>query len=114
MADLGLLAGAFAGQDLFAAAAMDAPAAAVGDLADLLDVHVGYVARIADDDPLRLAVALPARVDVSAAVEPQPVQPARDRAHAAVEAVTGGQFVGDAPSGPLMPTPPGLDHLDHP
>src|SRR5699024_3886214 len=45
-----LLVGALAGESLLAAAAMGPPAAAVGNLTDLLDVHVNHVAGIAGGD----------------------------------------------------------------
>ena len=50
VADLLLLLISLAGEDLFAAAAVGPPAAAVGDLPDLLHVHVDHVAGVAGND----------------------------------------------------------------
>lgn len=58
------------------------------------------------------AVVLPAGVQVSAAGDPQPVQPARDcpdRAGVPLD----GQFVGDPARGAFVLPPPGIDQLDH-
>ena len=113
VADL-LLVGAFAGEGLFAAAAVGPPAAAVGDLPDLLHVHVDHVARVAGDDLPWSAKVLAVWGDVADPIQSEPVQPARHRSHATAEAVPVGELAGDTARGPLLRPSPGLDQLEHP
>jgi hypothetical protein len=75
---------AFAAADrlfgLLAAAAMDPPAAAVGDDTDFLDVEVDHVTWPASMDPSGLAVVLTGRVEEPAPVQAQVDQVPADRA----------------------------------
>ena len=68
-------ASAFAATDgllgLGAAAAVDPPAAAVGDDTDLFHVNVDHMTGPAGTDATRCAVVLTGRVEVPAAVEPE-------------------------------------------
>lgn len=80
-------------------------------LADLLHVQVEHVAREAGDDLPVLSVVLPCRVEVSAAGDPQPLQPSADSADAVVVAAAG-EFQGDAASRPLAVPSPGVDELE--
>src|SRR5215213_2258597 len=92
-------------------ATVGAPAAAVGDAPDLLDVQVHHVAGVAGGDPPDRAVGLPVGVDVAAPVDPQPHQPPADRGQEHL--VPGaGQLEVDLAGGPLVRAAPGLDLLD--
>src|SRR5699024_8758793 len=87
VADL-LLMSALARQGLVAAAAVGPPAAAVGNLPDLLHVHVDHVHGVAGDDLPWAAQVLPLRSDVPDPVQAQAVQPARHSPHAAADVVS--------------------------
>ena len=60
-------------------ASVDPPATTVGDLPELLHIQVDQVPGEGRGDRCRVAVVLPAGVQVFASGDPQPVQPARDR-----------------------------------
>jgi len=94
------------------AAAVGAPAAAVGDPPDLLHVQMHHVAGIAGGDPARHPVVRPVGVEVGAPADPEPDQPPPDRGDGD-PVVAAAQLGGDLPGGPLVLPPPGLDQLDH-
>ena len=93
------------------AAAVESPAAAVGDLADLLHVQVEHVAGEAGDDLPALAVVLPGRVEVPAAGDPKALQPAPDGPDAVVVAA-GGELESDAAGRPFVLSSPGVDEFE--
>src|SRR5699024_2519657 len=99
---------------LVAAAAVGPPAAAVGNLPDLLHVHVDHVPGVAGDDLPWAAQVLPLRSDVPDPVQAQAVQPARHSPHAAAAVVSVGELAGDPAGGPPPLPPPVLDQRDYP
>src|SRR5690625_1796574 len=109
-----LLVSALACQRLVAAAAVGPPAATVGDLPDLLHVHVDHVPRVAGDDLARPAQILALGSDVADPIQPEAVQPARHSPHAALNTVPFGELTSDPACGPLLVPSPLLDQLDHP
>src|SRR5690625_1511292 len=113
VADL-LLMSALARQGLVAAAAVGPPAAAVGNLPDLLHVHVDHVPGVAGDDLARPAQILALGSDVADPIQPEAVQPARHSPHAAADVVSVGELAGDPAGGPLPFPSPVLDQLDYP
>ena len=108
-----LLVSALPRQCLLAAAALGPPAAAVGDLPDLLHVHVDHVPRIAGGDLPWSAQVFPVRSDVSDPVKAEPVQPAGHGPNSAVGVVPVGELAGDPSGRPLLHAPQVLDQL-HP
>src|SRR5699024_1155567 len=93
------------------AAAVESPASTGGDLSDLLHVQVDHVTREAGDDLPGLAVVLTGRVEVSAAGDPEALQPAPDGADAVMVAATG-ELECDAAGRPLLFSPPGVDEFE--
>lgn len=93
---------------LLAAAVVDLPANAVGDLPDLLPVLVDHMHGIPGGDP-----AVPAG-DVVLVVQALAVEASHDRADAAADLVNVGELTGDAASGSLVLALPRLDLLEQP
>src|SRR5699024_2031313 len=94
-----LLMSALARQGLGAAAAVGPPAAAVGNLPDLLHVHVDHVPGVAGDDLARPAQILALGSDVADPIQPEAVQPARHSPHAALNTVPFGELTSDPAGG---------------
>lgn len=88
------------------------PATTAGDLPKLLHIQVDHVPGEGRGNRGWGPVVLPAGVQVFAAGNPRPVQPTRERAQARPVAL-GRQFVVDAPGGPSLLPPPGINQLDH-
>lgn len=97
-----------------AVAAVDLPAAAVGDLPDFLHVDVDHVPGVAGGDRPRLAKVLPAGGEIADPVQAELVQPAGHGPHAAADVVTVGELPGDPTGRPLQLSSPVLDQLHHP
>ena len=83
-----------------AAAPVESPAATGGDLPDFLHVQAEHVAGEAGDDLPGLAVALPGRVEVTAARDSEVLQPSADGADAVVVAAAG-ELEGDPAGRPF-------------
>lgn len=86
---------------LVGSSAVDSPAAAVRDSADLLHVDVDHVAGPAGDDLAWFAVCISVRVDELPAVQPEGMKVTRDRTTADLDVLVL-EFEGDPGGGPLL------------